>query len=200
MGSIAEAIIIAVLSVFKILNNNRNTNWYLKAQLFQQKIPPSIMAWLVDEKSLTKRLISACSEQFSVKVLNQSWVKPSVSEQKLLSVRKGERVLLRQVILYCGESPVIFAHSLIPIDTLRGKHRRLGSLNNKPLGKYLFSKPYLKRSSLQWSLIKPNNALYHIIAENNSIHGNIWGRRSLFHLKQKKLLVSEYFLPAIHTI
>ena len=154
----------------------------------------------MDEQSLTKRLIQSCSEQFSVQVLNQSWVKPTRAEQKMLSVREGQNVLLRQVILYCGKQPMVFAHSLIPLKTLRGEHRRLGCLKNKPLGKYLFSKPYLKRSSLQWSLISPSNSLYHVIAQNNVITGNVWGRRSLFHLKQKKLLVSEYFLPAIQTL
>lgn len=159
-----------------------------------------MMKWLMDEASLTKRLINSCSQNFSVKVLNQRWVKPSNSEQKLLSIRHGEKVLLRQVILYCGQNPVVFAHSLIPLKTLKGKHRRLGCLKNKPLGKYLFSKPYLKRSSLQWSLIKPDNALYPIISKNNAIKGQVWGRRSLFHLKQKKLLVSEFFLPTIQSL
>lgn len=159
-----------------------------------------MMPWLMDETSLTERLINACSQQFTVKVLNQSWVKPTQSEQKLLSIRQCEKVLLRQVILYCGNKPVVYAHSLIPLKTLRGKHKRLGCLKNKPLGKYLFSKPYLKRSSLQWSLIKQNSALYRIIAKNNTLEGDIWGRRSLFHLKQKKILVSEYFLPAIQAL
>jgi len=182
------------------LKNRKNVNWYLKSQLFQQQIPSFMMAWLMDEQSLTERLINACSQRFSVKVLNQSWVKPTSAERQLLSIRQGQKVLLRQVILYCGNTPVVFAHSLIPLKTLHGEHRRLGCLKNKPLGKYLFSKPYLKRSSLQWSLIKPSNSLYHVIADSNELKGDVWGRRSLFHLKQKKLLVSEYFLPAIQTL
>lgn len=159
-----------------------------------------MMGWLMDEKSLTERLINACSQKISVKVLNQGWIKPTHSEKKLLAIRQHEKVLLRQVIIYCGKSPVVFAHSLIPLKTLRGEHRRLGCLNNKPLGKYLFAKPYLKRSSLQWSLIKQNSGLYQVIAKHNKLDGDIWGRRSLFHLKQKRLLVSEYFLPAIQSL
>ncbi len=159
-----------------------------------------MMAWLMDEHSLTQRLTDSCRGSLTVQVLNQSWVRPSRAEQQLLSVRAGQLVLLRQVILYCGQQPMVFAHSLIPLKTLRGEHRRLGCLKNKPLGKYLFAKPYLKRSSLQWSLINPSHSLYHVIAKNNVIGGDVWGRRSLFHLKQKKLLVSEYFLPAIQTL
>lgn len=159
-----------------------------------------MMPWLMDEKSLTERLINACHQEFTVSVLNQTWVKPSLSERKLLSTRQGEKVLLRQVILKCGSSPVVFAHSLIPLKTLKGEHKRLGCLKNKPLGKYLFSKSYLKRSSLQWSLINPSSNLYKIIAKNNQLQGDIWGRRSLFHLKHKKLLVSEFFLPAIQSL
>ncbi len=156
--------------------------------------------WLMDEKSLTKRIIANCSGVFSVQVLNQSWVKPSQAEQRLLLIRQGEKVLLRQVILYCGNNPVVFAHSLIPLKTLRGKHRRLGCLKNKPLGQYLFAQPSLKRSSLQWSLITPSSSLHQLIRQNNDVDSDVWGRRSLFHLKQKRLLVSEYFLPAIQTL
>jgi len=183
-----------------ILKQTNSVNWYLKNQLFQQKIPPKMMGWLMDEQSLTERLITSCSAPFSVKVLKQCWIVPARSEQKLLSIAPRHMVLLRQVILYCGEQPVVFAHSLIPLKTLKGRHRRLGCLNTKPLGKYLFSKPYLKRSALQWSLIKQSSLMHDLIAESNQLQGDVWGRRSLFHLKQKKLLVSEYFLPAIKTL
>ncbi len=159
-----------------------------------------MMQWLMDEHSLTKRLIGACSGNFSVQVLNQTWIVPTRAEQKMLAISTRHKVLLRQVILYCGVHPVVFAHSLIPIKTLKGQHRRLGCLGNKPLGKYLFSKSYLRRSALQWSLIKQSSPLHDVILAHNLLHGDVWGRRSLFHLKQKKLLVSEYFLPAIKTL
>lgn len=154
-----------------------------------------MMSWLMDEKSLTERLIKGCSKQFRVEVLSQRWVKPTQAEMQLLSLSSRQKVMLRQVILFCGDNPVVFAHSLIPYKTLKGKHRRLAYLKNKPLGKYLFSNVGLKRSSLQWSRILPNSKLYNLVATSGELTGSIWGRRSLFHLGDKKLLVSEYFLP-----
>lgn len=172
-------------------------NWYLKAQLFQQKIPTTMMSWLMDESSLTERLIASSSEPFSVKVLKQKWVKPSRSERLLLSLGARKKVLLRQVALYCGDKPVVFANSLIPVATLKGEHKRLACLKNQSLGKYLFSKTYLRRSTLQWSSITQSSPLYPMIAEQYALPDRVWGRRSLFHLKTKKLLVCEYFLPTL---
>lgn len=154
----------------------------------------------MDESSLTQRLIESCHAKFSVKVLAQSWIVPSRSESLLLSIPTRQKVLLRQVVLYCGDMPVVFANSLIPIETLKGEHKRLACLKNKSLGKYLFTKPYLRRSTLQWSMITKASPLYPMIADQYKIPNKIWGRRSLFHLKNKKLLVSEYFLPTLQNM
>lgn len=44
------------------------------------KIDPLWRSWLLDQGSLTKRLISASGGQFQVKKLNQSWQQPTRSE------------------------------------------------------------------------------------------------------------------------
>jgi chorismate--pyruvate lyase len=54
-------------------------------------------------------------------------------------------------------------------------------LNEKPLGEYLFSHPDLIRSSID---ITPTA-------------GDSWGRRSLFYLFEKPIMVAEFFLPTI---
>lgn len=176
------------------------TRWLLKSQLYNQTIPKDKLHWLLDEKSLTKRIKKNCVTQFRVKVIKQRWVLPDQSERLLLKLPIRQKVLLRQVVLFCGTSPVVFAHSLIPLATLRGEHRRLACLQTKPLGQYLFSKHYLKRSQFECAKLSVAMPFYHFLQKHYAINQTVWGRRSLFLLKNKQLLVSEYFLPQIRDL
>jgi len=155
-------------------------------------------AWLRDKNSLTRRLIDRCGRDFSVFVINQRWTKPRIEEARLLKIHPRQRVLLRQVQLRCGREVLVYARSVIPLATLRGKHRRLKSLGNKPLGAYLFAHHQLKREIHQLARIKANDPLYHAAFDaGEGGPDGIWGRRSLFSIDGKKLLVSEFFLPGI---
>ena len=159
-----------------------------------------MLSWLLDEQSLTQRLIDSCDATFSVQVIKQRWVLPTNSERRLLKLPLRQKVLLREVVLLCGKQAVVFARSLIPLATLRGEHRRLGCLQSKPLGQYLFSKHYLKRSQFQCAQLNKNMPFYDFLAQHYALNEPVWGRRSLFQLKTKQLLVSEYFLPRIRDL
>lgn len=147
---------------------------------------------------MTQRLKSHCPHQFSVVVLEEEWGKPELSEQRLLGLRRPQKVLLRQVHLKCGDSTYVYARSVIPMSTLSGKHRRLLYLGNKPLGEYLFSSPTLERSRIEWSKLTPESSLYRRAMENQpNREKSVWGRRSLFRIDGYPLLVSEFFLPTL---
>ena len=139
-----------------------------------------------------------CPGQFSVRVLSQQWVNPEVDEARLLDIPYRQTALLRQVQLLCGDTVCVYARSIIPLKTLKGKHRRLRFLGNRPLGAYLFANPSLRRNQQQLAIIAKKDALYEI-ATSGSQQGSaqIWGRRSLFTIDEKPLLVSEFFLPAL---
>lgn len=147
---------------------------------------------------MTRRLQDYCPGQFHVDVLAMDWVRPDVGEADLLGIRRGEYVLLRQVYLKCAEDSCVYARSVIPLKTLRRKHRRLKYLGKKPLGAYLFADPGLQRSDIEWSRLIPGSHL-HSQASNQTgrIRQPIWGRRSLFQMDQSPVLVSEFFLPAL---
>lgn len=151
-----------------------------------------------DEGSLTQRLKNLCHEHFSVVVLAEEWSKPEQSEVLLLGIPRSQQVLLRHVHLKCSDNTYVYARSVIPLSTLQGKHRRLLYLGNKPLGEYLFSSPTLKRSRVEWSKLTPDSSLYRMaMANQQEEHKPVWGRRSLFHIDEKPLLVSEFFLPKL---
>jgi len=92
----------------------------------------------------------------------------------------------------------VFARTIIPHATLTGEEKHLGHLQNKPLGAVLFAEPTMRRSEVEVAEIKPGQRLYHTATSRLSTNPkSIWGRRSVFYLHHKPLLVSEIFLPAI---
>ncbi len=150
-------------------------------------IPRAWQSWVLDRGSLTKRLIKASNGDFRVRVVRQDWQVPELSEQLALGLRFREKALIREVELLCAEHVWVRARSVIPNATLTGKERQLASLGTRPLGAFLFSSRTMMRGALEL-----NSYL-------DSEQGNIYGRRSVFFLQNKPLLVSEYFMPNVLT-
>ena len=139
-----------------------------------------------------------CPGQFSVRVLSQQWVTPEVDEAMLLDIPYRQTALLRQVQLLCGDTVCVYARSIIPLKTLKGRHCRLRFLGDRPLGAYLFANPSLRRNQQQLASIEKKDPLYEVAtAGSHQLSTQIWGRRSLFTIDEKPLLVSEFFLPAL---
>jgi chorismate--pyruvate lyase len=152
---------------------------------------------LLDPASLTRRLQLACDKRFSVQVLRQGWGRPPASERRVLGIKRGERAVIREVRLMCDAIPWVFARTVIPARTLRGRQRRLARLGSKPLGAALFADPHLRRGEVEVCRIVPGERLYGRAADSLSAADAVWGRRSVFWLGGKPLLVSEFFLPAL---
>lgn len=172
--------------------------WRVHKQIPFGCIPAEMLAWLLDPTSLTKRLQAACSGQFSVQVLNQGWARPMLNESLALDVRRWNVGLVRQVKLLCDNQPWVFARTVIPRKTLTGKQRHLAHLGNKPLGAVLFSDSNMKRGEVEIASIVPGQQLFDLATSDlKKKPEKIWGRRSVFYLSGKPLLVSEIFLPTI---
>lgn len=86
----------------------------------------------------------------------------------------------RKVLLICGDIPWVYAHSLIPVSSLTGPLKQLRKLRDRPLGEFLFRDYRLKRQQLEVTHLD-----------------DVTGRRSLFYLHGKPLLVAEFYLPAL---
>jgi chorismate--pyruvate lyase len=159
---------------------------------------PFLVRWLLDPHSLTDRVRSCCRDGFSVRVASQGWGAPEPNEAQILGVRLRSRVLLREVQLLCGKTPWVFARTLIPVHTLTGARRRLGYLGNKPLGAFLFADPAMRRGPVELACIRPATRIYRAATEGLvDKPDELWGRRSVFRLAGKPLLVCEIFLPSI---
>jgi len=163
------------------------------------KLPAGLRPWLVDAGSLTARLRQRC-ERFSVRVLRQGPGTAFVDEAVRLQLRRGERVWVREVALLADYRPVVFARSVLPHDSVRGAWNVFHGMGERPLGALLFSEPRIRRDPLSFGCLDRRDARYHsALAATGECEwpAALWGRRSVFSLHGKPLLVTEIFLPGI---
>ena len=105
---------------------------------------------------------------------------------------------MREVFLYCGDTPVVFAHTVLDPRHLRGPWRRVTTLGNRPLGAALFADARIERYPLRQRKIGWHHELHRRLTRFVSAgSGSLWARRSLFRLHDSPILVTEVFLPAI---
>ena len=173
-------------------------HWSAQSHLLRTRVPADRLGWLLDTESLTHRVRHACDGGFRVRVLSQGWGRPLRSEARVLRLRGTERCLVREVQLLCDERPWVFARTIIPVTTLRGPQRRLARLGSRPLGAILFADPSMRRGAVQIAAITTRHGMFaRATSELKQRPAQIWGRRSVFRVGGKPLLVSEIFLPAI---
>ncbi len=154
-------------------------DWQSMLSKADSRVPTIWRDWLADAGSLTQRLIDASDGNLSVAVLKQSLEVPRLSERQLLGLGDRRRAMVREVVLYGNNQPWVFARSILPLTTLTGRLRKLRQLSNQPLGELLFKDPSMRREPVQFARFDSAS----------------WGRRSVFRLDNKPLLVAEVFLP-----
>lgn len=166
--------------------------------LLGRQPPSEIRDWLLDTSSLTARLLEASEGDFAVKVIGEKWGRPMLSEYQVLGLPITEQAKIRQVYLYGKGQPWVFARTVIPASTLTGPERRLNHLGTRPLGAYLFAQQGMLRGEVEITRIPAGRALFDIAtAPLKKKPKAIWGRRSVFYLHGKALLVSEIFVDRL---
>ncbi len=158
------------------------------------ELSKQLKGWLLDSGSLTARLKRHCND-FRVELLGQQVQACSAAEANEI-ITEGEQVLVREVLLYCDEKPQVFARSLLPLASLTGAEQQLANLGTQSLGQVLFNNPSLERQNIE---ISPFNAESSVAKIANDLQLTVkqplWGRRSIFMLENKPLMVAEVFLP-----
>ncbi len=172
--------------------------WRSIHQLHPGSMPLEIERWLLAPGSLTRLLQQASGGDFQVRLLSQGWETPLPDEARLLGIRPKRHALVRQVQLLCNGIPWVYARTVIPRSTLSGRRRRFVHLGTRPLGAVLFADPSMQRSEVQVARLEPSMRLHRLASKALSERPPVlWGRRSVFRLSGRPLLVSEIFLPAI---
>jgi chorismate--pyruvate lyase len=164
-----------------------------------REVPAGLSNWLLDSGSLTRKVIQACGQHcFRVRLLHQGWGSPLNSERRLLRSRRGVTMLVREVELLCNEVPWVFARTLIPATSLQRSVKRLSQLGERPLGAVLFSDPNVQRGVTQFARLQAKHPLFMAACTHvDEMPETLWGRRTLFTLSGRPLLVNEIFLPGI---
>lgn len=172
--------------------------WFTSTNILGTQAPEAVRYWLEDEGSLTQRVVAACDGQFSVYVHKQKMQRSFYGEANLLQTRHDRLSVIREVELRCDQSAWVFARTIMPTSSLQGPARRLTMLGNRPLGAILFADPKVKRGQTQYARLNPGQVLYESAVSCIKQRPEcLWGRRTVFRLADKPLLVNEIFLPAI---
>ncbi len=155
------------------------------------ELTPDVRRWLLDDGSLTGRLIEQARGSFRVRRLSQGWQVPLPSEQRLLGIPPRQVAIIREVVLQQGSDAVVFARSVLPISSLNGRLAHLRRLRNRPLGAILFSNAGMRRSPFELARVRGDSD--YLPAE---LHQQVpaWCRRSRFNLEGGSVMVSEVFL------
>ena len=160
----------------------------------RNEISSTLLNWLLDSGSLTTRLSANC-QQFRVELLGQK-IQACPDVEANGTIKAGEQVLVREVLLYCDEQPQVFARSLLPLSSLTGEEQKLADLGTQSLGQVLFNNPSLQRQNIEIAHFAVDSSVG-LLAEKLALpkQAQLWGRRSIFVLEDKPLMVAEVFLP-----
>lgn len=169
------------------------TQW--QSETKNHTCPEKMQSWLYDHNSLTLKLESL-SKAFHVEVKQEINIKSSLQLSGYFNDEKD--ILVREVLLFIDNIPVVFAQTEIPLSTLTDEQKALAEIGNTSLGKLLFQDPSMLRGQIEVTSFSENSPLHEfcqsIDQETDKI---LWARRSLFYVNNKPLLVSELFLPAL---
>lgn len=153
-----------------------------------------LQSWLLDPDSLTARLKTHC-HQFRVELLGQK-IERCQAYEAVPAISAGEEVLVREVLLYCDDKPQVFARSLLPMSSLTGSEQALAHLGTQSLGQVLFNNPSLERKTIEVATFDLTSSVGQLARNLQlTMTHTLWGRRSIFMLANKPLMVAEVFLP-----
>lgn len=162
----------------------------------RHRLPENVQSWTYEAGSLTRRLRCCYHDRVTVKVLWQQWRMPFLSERKRLKHAEHHYAFIREVLLHNDGKPLILARTVIPAGTIKVARSNLAHLGTRPLGEVIFASPRLERLEMDVALLKPSLWTPVALVEAG-IKQPIWGRRTVYAIHDRQMLVSEFFLPEV---
>lgn len=169
------------------------------------RAPKSMHDWLVTPGSLTARLV-ASSAAFRVRRLHQRSAPCLLDEAAAIGLARPQRAWEREVLLECDGTPVVFAHTVVPMDCDATDWPLFSALGERSLGTTLFYDPLVRRGQLEFARLSADHPLVRrahaaLGAAGPLDEQNIYyARRCVYRRRQGLLLVTEVFLPAVLTL
>lgn len=166
-----------------------HTPWRPLSRHSLRDIPPGIASWVADPGSLTARLTRHFHSPPRVVLRHCGRAIMQREEAELLGCGRWRYAQLREVCLQLGGETRVYARSVLPYRSLRGRLYPLRLLGTRPLGGFLFRQRDLVRASVAVALVQ--------LPAGIGASGAAWARRSLFRVGKAPILVTEVFLDAI---
>lgn len=148
---------------------------------WQKLMTPRESEWLMDVDSMTARLNGHC-DALTVEIINIYEAKRSALSENERQFLGDEGCLIREVVLYGDNQPWLCARTLMPNSTLTGKEQDIAALGAIPLGKRVFKDGNTRRDAIEIARVELDQRY-------------LLARRSRLWVNNKRLLVSELFLP-----
>lgn len=180
------------------LNHPLGLRWHTPRQArLRWRSDIDLRTWqrLLDRGSLTAQVRAQAPQQFHVDLLKQHIGRPSPEEAQALNMHRAAGAIVREVKLVADQRPLVFAHTVIPLASVRGKYRHLLQLGTRPLGAALFGDSKIVRGPVELTCLHQDDRLWDKAVADIEAPDFIWGRRSAFYLAGRPILVSEFFLP-----
>ena len=156
---------------------NKLTSW-MPGTKFLKVENSEILSWLNEPGSITSRIKSF--SDFKLKLLRDGLGEVDANEDDLIISNYRENNI-REVLLYSDEEPLIYAKSVIPLETIRLGLGVLGNLKENPLGDILFSNPEIKKKYMLFAKFESNKKIF-------------YGRKGIYTVKGYPFSVCEIFL------
>ncbi len=179
----------------------RRANWY--RHVLAVNAPAALACWLTAGGSLTARL-KAHADAFRVQVLHQHAAQCLADEAAALGTHRAGRVWEREVLLRCDNTPVVFAHTVVPMSVDASDWPLFSALGDRSLGTTLFGDPMVARGPLEYARLRGSHPLARRARAALSANGIalpderlLYARRCLYRRRQGTLLVTEVFLPLV---
>ena len=148
-------------------------------------VPTRVRALICEAGSLTFALRRMCGErELRLRVIDERPVASHVAR-------------VREVVMSCGETPWVFAQTVIPARTLR-RNPWLEQMGERPLGDALFNRPDTERAQLRFGYLPGEDPLTVRALAQSGLQpaaGPLWARRSDIHIRSEGLTINEVFLP-----
>lgn len=161
----------------------RESNWVKGLSFCEQNFKNELYDLLISEGSLTTFLKELSLGSFEVEVIWQGEAKINKNEKTLLL--RGENLvstIIREVFLKIHGVPVVYARSAIPNAEYIDDGNEIVNLGNMPLGHLLFKHGEADRHGREFCSSEM-----------------LVARRTPYAYHGEVILVSEVFLPSIHS-
>lgn len=162
----------------------QSSPWRADNNLSQRTIPKDLRAMVIAKGSLTTALTELSDGDFKVNVSDQRIKVPYWHEQRKLNRPLSRAALIRQVELQIYGESVVYARSIIPLALASNGASGLANLGRTPLGHLLFRDGRVRISKREFASFTLSKA-------------EITARRTPYDYQGSRILVSEFFLPAL---